>query len=140
MTPLIKKRLQKAAFVEKLKLQYLALAAKEAAFIASDTFLRMRQALLTNPKAVTLDSEEFSYFPERAKKAAGWEFATPDDIKLFWDIVVDPQALTVEPSTLVWTTTKNGFDSCTFQHYGLYAWLLTGQGTCLSVSNRPPSK
>lgn len=139
MTTLIEKRLQKAAFIEKLKLQYLALAAKEAEFIASDTFLQMRQALITNPKAVTLDSEEFSYFPERAKKAAGWEFATPEDIKLFWDIVADPQASTVEQGSVLWTT-KNGFGNCTFQHYGLHVWLLTGQGTCLSVSNRPPAK
>jgi hypothetical protein len=126
-------------FMEAYKARYLEQAASRAAFVSSTTFLRMRQSLIQNPKLLTLDSENFDYFPEQAKHSVGWDFAEKEDIKLFWDIVGDPDAKTVQAESVRWVT-KNGFGRCTFQHYGLFVCLMVGQGTYLSVSNQPSAQ
>jgi hypothetical protein len=104
-------------------------------FASSETFTRMIAALRDNPQPVRIDSEEVAYFADRVKAEAGWTFATKNDIRLFFDIVASPNADTVEPGSLK-EDDDCMFDNCSFWHYGLHVWMMSGQGTAISVYNK----
>jgi hypothetical protein len=104
-------------------------------FVSSQTFQRMVAALRDNPQPLRVDSEEIAYFAERVKAAVGWEFATENDVRLFFDVVGSPNADTVEPGSLT-EDEDCMFDNCSFWHYGLYVWMMSGQGTAISICNK----
>lgn len=103
-------------------------------FAASETFTRMVAALRDNPEPLRVDSEEVAYFADRVKAQVGWTFATENDIRLFFDIVASPNADTVEPGSLT-EDDDCMFDNCSFRHHGLHVWMMSGQGTVISVYN-----
>lgn len=102
-------------------------------FIAGPVFQRMVRALRDSPKPRSADLEELSYFPER-KSSLGWEFAEELEIKLFFDVVGDPLAPTVEPASMS-QDADCPFQNCAFRHFGLNVWMMFGQGTALVVAN-----
>lgn len=109
-------------------------------FLAGPVFPRMVSALRDSQEPRSADLEELSYFPER-KCLLGWDFADESEIKLFFDVVGDPLAPTVEPASLS-RDADCPFQNCTFRHFGLNVWMMFGQGTALVVANDasvPPS-
>lgn len=103
-------------------------------FAASQTFIRMAAVLRENPNPVRVDSEEVSYFADRVKAEVGWTFATKNDIRLFFDVVASPNAETVEPGSRT-EDEDCMFDNCSFRHFGLHVWMMSGQGTAISIYN-----
>jgi len=103
-------------------------------FLHSETFNRMTVSLRDNTEPVSIHSEDVSYFAERVKGEAGWEFATDSDIRLFFDIIASPDADTVEPGSLT-VDEDCMFENCSFKNHGLHVWMMSGQGTVISVSN-----
>lgn len=104
-------------------------------FASSQTFQRMVATLRDDPLPLRVDSEEIAYFADRVKAEVGWTFATENDVRLFFDVVGSPNADTVEPGSLK-EDDDCMFDNCSFWHYGLYVWMMSGQGTAISIYNK----
>lgn len=112
----------------------LARREERAAFGRSDTFQRMAKALTSQRESVAVDSEEASYFPDRVRATAGWDFASAEDIKLFFAVMSDAHAETVTAGSLS-EDDDNPFDNCSFQHFGLNVRVMSGQGTFIRISS-----
>jgi hypothetical protein len=121
-------------FQASLVAHILARREERAAFARSDVFKRMVAALTGQAQTVAIDSEEAAYFPDRLRATAGWEFASAEDIKLFFAVIAEAHAETVTPGSLT-ADEDNPFDNCSFQHYGLHVRVMSGQGTFIRVSN-----
>lgn len=107
---------------------------RREAFLASDTFKQMVSALRDSPEPRSADQETAAYFPDQFKKELDWEFATEDDIRLFFNVVGEPMSEHVEPGS------KSHDEDCPFANvqfriYGLNVWMMFGQGTAIVVSN-----
>lgn len=137
-TPSIKELLADPAFREQLAKGFAEDMANRRRqredFLRSETFMRMVAALRDNPSPVRVDSEEIAYFPDRVKAAVGWTFASEADVRLFFDVVASPDADTVEAGSRT-EDEDCMFDNCSFRHYGLQVWMMSGQGTVISISN-----
>lgn len=107
---------------------------ERATFGCSEVFLRMVKALTSQPESVAVDSEEAAYFPDRVRATAGWDFASAEDIKLFFAVMSDAHAETVTPGSLT-EDEDNPFDNCSFQHHGLHVSVMSGQGTFIRISS-----
>ncbi len=119
-----------ASFVENMR----AKAREREAFAQGETFARMRAALLEAAMPMAVDEESLAYYPQQTKARVGWEFASEADVRLFIDIVADPQAPTVEPGSLS-SDADCPFSNCSFRHLGLNVWMMFGQGTAVSIYN-----
>jgi hypothetical protein len=103
-------------------------------FAASDTFRRMCEALLSQPLRAGTDNEDVAYFEADVKARLGWDFATTEDIQMFFRVVGDPQAATVEPGSFKEDPTSR-FSGCNFRHFGLEVFMMFGQGAFVSIGN-----
>lgn len=114
--------------------QYLARLREREAFAQGETFARMLSALRDVSEPLAVDEESLAYYPQETKARVGWDFATEADVRLFIDIVADPQAATVEPGSMG-SEDECSFPNCSFRHHGLNVWMMFGQGTAVSVYN-----
>lgn len=105
------------------------------AFAKSDTFNRMLEAFKGQCEHLVVDSEEVSYFPDKVRTTAGWEFATKEDIDQFFDVVSDSGADTVEAGSVT-EDEDCPFDNSQFRHFGLTVYRMSGQGTIITIHNR----
>lgn len=105
------------------------------AFAESETFKRMLEAFKGQSEHISIDSEEASYFPDKVKAAAGWEFATEADIDHFFCVVADEGAPTVEQDSFS-EDDDGSFDNSQFRHFGLNVFRMSGQGTFIRIHNR----
>ena len=103
-------------------------------FFNGPVFKAMREKLLSNKEAVSIDSENAAYFPEKAKAAVGWEDFTKDDLRSFWNVVGSPDSKYVDPGSV--KNTSDIFESYNYRVQGIHVWMMIGQGTALSVGNR----
>jgi hypothetical protein len=107
---------------------------QRADFLRSETFTHMVAALRDNPNPVRVASEDIARAPDRVKTETGWTFASEADLQLFFDVLASPHADTVEAGSR--TEDKDCmFDNCSFRHYGLHVWMMSGQGTVTTISN-----
>ena len=122
------------AFIAEISAQISARQEQRATFGRSEVFRRMVKALTSQAEPVAVDSEEASYFPDRVRVTAGWDFASAEDITLFFAVMSDAYADTVTPGSRV-EDDDNPFDNCSFQHFGLHVSVMSGQGTFIRISN-----
>lgn len=105
-----------------------------AAFAKSDTFQRMLEAFKSK-EPTSVDTEEASYFLDKVRAAAGWEFATKEDVDFFFSVVSDSSAATVEPGSQG-EDEDCPFDNENFRNHGLDVFRMSGQGTIITIHNR----
>jgi hypothetical protein len=119
-------------FVAQLSAQMLARQELRAAFARGDVFSRMVNALKSQGN-VAVDNQEVAYFPDRVRAQTGWDFATEEDMTLFFAVISDSYAETVVPGSRG-EDEDNPFCNCHFEHFGLHVRVMSGQGTFISVS------
>lgn len=105
------------------------------AFAESETFARMLEAFKGQSEHISIDNEEAAYFPDKVRAAAGWEFATKEDIDHFFCVVADEGAPTVEQDS-IGEDEDCSFDNSQFRHFGLSVFRMSGQGTFIRIYNR----
>lgn len=103
-------------------------------FIQSDVFVRMLRAMTESAEPKMADCETISYFFDRELEHLGWQGVTADDVKHFFDVLSSSNAETVVPGTMTHDE-ECPFYNEEFQHYGLWVYVMVGQGTAVSVEN-----
>lgn len=123
-----------ASFIERYAQHLREEADAQHQFMVSDTFYQMCEALRSSPALRVADSEMLSFGGQDALQELGWGFATPDDVRRFFDGMGAVSAPTVEPGS--YSEDSNGsFFCCSFRHFGLRVSMMFGQGTAITVSN-----
>lgn len=101
---------------------------KKIAFYQSPLKKRMVQDIIRVGKG--FDSEQLAYFPEKVKKLFGWQDISNDDINLFLDVMSCEE---IDTNTTPTYNENSPFFNYTLQRDGLSIYLVSGQGTIISV-------
>ncbi len=103
-----------------------------AEFKAGSTFQLMLDCLRDSSEPLVFTEEDLAYRREETLEYLGWTQFTDDDIRLFVDVLADPQA---EGVSGVSSDRDCPFGNCTFEHFGLHVRMLFGQGTAICIWN-----
>lgn len=132
------KKLDERALMDSAAARYLAsireTKERRLQFHQSTLYQQIKKAMLDSKEEFTIHDDDVNYFHERVQEKFSFP-VSKEELKQFFEFGSDPDESYVDKDSVFYP--KSQFLVIHYEIDGLYYHLMSGQGTSISVSNKP---